>query len=75
MLLLDCLSSAWRDSVNPWTANWAVEKGTRALRLAAPENPATDDSATMWPLPKRCIPGSTDSRSLINLFIYNYLDC
>lgn len=66
ILLLECLNSVCRDSANPWTANWAVEMGTRPPPLAPPESPATEDRATMCPLPARCIPGNTESKSWKN---------
>lgn len=64
MLLLECLNSMCKDSANPWTANCAVDKGTRVPRPLDPlERPATEDKIVTWPLLARRIHGKTDSNN------------
>lgn len=79
MLLFECLNSMCKDSANPWTANCAVDKGTRVPRSLDPlERPATDDRIVMWPLLARRIHGRTESNNYerndidyyIEIFLY-----
>ena len=64
MLLFECLNSICKDSANPWTANCAVDKGTRVPRPLDPlERPATDERIVMWPLPACRIHGKTESNN------------
>lgn len=58
--LHECLKSMSKDSANPCTANWAVDKEILLLPL---ESPATEDKIVMCPLPARCIHGKTASNN------------